>query len=102
MKCNKIFLSVFFVAILALCLCILPARAEAATTSDLTFKLNEDGKSYAVTGCNVSLGILDEIRLIKLINIVIVNYSTFLQFCGEKSKLSLVVFQRRHVGREIQ
>ena len=51
MKCNKIFLSVFFAAILALCLCILPARADAATTSDLTFKLNDDGKSYSVTDC---------------------------------------------------
>ena len=54
MKCNKIFLSVFFVAILALCLCILPTRADAADVSDLTFELNADGYSYAVTDCKRS------------------------------------------------
>ena len=35
------------------CLLVLPTHAHAASQSDLTFKLNSDGKSYAVAGCYI-------------------------------------------------
>lgn len=49
-----------FLPVLCLCLllnlCFLPTRAEAASESDLTFTLNEDGESYSVTKCSASAG----------------------------------------------
>jgi len=38
--------------LVAVCLCSLSVEANAATESDLTFTLNEDGASYSVTDCN--------------------------------------------------
>lgn len=38
--------------LVAVCLCSLSLDASAATKSDLTFTLNEDGESYSVTDCN--------------------------------------------------
>ena len=52
MKFGK-FISLFCLC-LALCLLLLPTKAEAASTNDLTFTLNADGKSYAVTDCESS------------------------------------------------
>ena len=48
----KKFLSTLALLTLVLvCIFVLPTRADAASSSDLTFKLNEDGKSYSVTDC---------------------------------------------------
>ncbi len=44
---------VFLVAVMAICL-LNPVEAKAASTSDLTFTLNSDGQSYAVTDCRTS------------------------------------------------
>ena len=40
--------------LVAVCLCSLSLDASAATESDLTFTLNEDGESYSVTDCLTS------------------------------------------------
>ena len=40
--------------LLAMCILILPVETHAASASDLTFKLNSDGKSYSVSGCNTA------------------------------------------------
>ncbi|MBQ6831783.1 MAG: leucine-rich repeat domain-containing protein [Oscillospiraceae bacterium] len=40
--------------LVAVCLCSLSLDASAATKSDLTFTLNEDGESYSVTDCNTN------------------------------------------------
>ena len=40
------------VMILAVCVCLLPIKAQAASESDLTFTLNDDGESYCVSDCD--------------------------------------------------
>ena len=54
MKFKKCLLPAALLALLALCLLILPTQANAAAISDLTFRLNADRKSYAVTDCKES------------------------------------------------
>lgn len=48
-KLSSIFIAV---ALIAVCLVLLPNEAQAAGKSDLTFTLNSDGQSYSVTDCN--------------------------------------------------
>ena len=43
---------IFTLAVITVCLCLLPTKAQAASESDLTFKLNTDGESYSVSDCN--------------------------------------------------
>ena len=51
---KKIGLLLMSLALVAVCLVLLPTEAKAASTSDLTFTLNSDGQSYSVTDCNIS------------------------------------------------
>ncbi len=51
---KKLLCGASIVAVLLVCFCLLPTRANAASTSDLAFTLNSDSKSYSVTDCNTS------------------------------------------------
>ena len=46
----------FTLAILTLCLFLLPTEADAVSISDLTFELNDDRRSYSVADCKESAG----------------------------------------------
>ncbi len=55
MKKMRILGSLFVCALLVMAVVFaLPQQAEAASASDLTFTLNEDGKSYSVAGRSTS------------------------------------------------
>lgn len=41
-------------ALVAMCIALIPTEAQAASQSDLTFTLNSDGQSYSVSKCNTS------------------------------------------------
>ena len=51
---KKIGTLLIFLALVVVCLVQLPADAQAASESDLTFKLRSDGQSYYVSACNSS------------------------------------------------
>ena len=42
----------FVLAVLVLCVSLVPTKTQAASESDLTFTLNEDGNSYSITDCD--------------------------------------------------
>ncbi len=54
MKKHWLFTTLLAIAFCVLCLTLFPAEAKAASVSDLTFTLNSDGESYAVTDCSTS------------------------------------------------
>ena len=54
MKQQKLLSCLLVLAVAVICLFVLPTQAEAASESDLTFKLNSGGASYSVTDCNTS------------------------------------------------
>ena len=51
---KKLLSTLALLALVLACIFVLPTRANAASSSDLTFSLNEDGKSYSVTDCKES------------------------------------------------
>ena len=52
---KKFLTSMLMLAVLlAVCIILNPTKAQAASVDDLTFALNEDGKSYSVTDCDES------------------------------------------------
>ena len=52
--CKILASTALWAILVAVCLCSLSLDASAATKSDLTFTLNEDGESYSVTDCNTN------------------------------------------------
>ena len=51
---KKLLTWIVTLSILAVCVCLFPIQAQAASESDLTFRLNNDGNSYSVTDCKSS------------------------------------------------
>ncbi len=51
---KKFWFNTLALCLLAACLFLLPEQVNAASGSDLTFTLNDDGESYSVTDCNTS------------------------------------------------
>ena len=51
---KRLFTFLAALALVILCATLLPTEARAASTSDLTFKFNSDGKSYYVSDCKSS------------------------------------------------
>ena len=51
---KRLFTILAALALVILCATLLPTKAQAASTSDLTFKLNSDGLSYSVSDCKES------------------------------------------------
>ena len=51
---KKLLSTLAILTLVLVCIFVLPTRANAASSSDLTFELNEDGKSYSVTDCKES------------------------------------------------
>ena len=53
---KKLLTSVCLLALVLVCVFVLPANAEAVSINNLRFKLNSDGNSYSVTACISSAG----------------------------------------------
>ena len=54
MKMHRNFISMLFIAVVALCVLALPQTAQAADENDLTFTLNGTGDGYTVSGCDTA------------------------------------------------